>query len=227
MAAAEAPSGTIIRELNFAGARTAADPATRGISGPLKAASKKLKTSVADRRDADDGTLDASALFDYALQVVEEGVLALHYSFTGLYKTNKHSEIARVFGKKPPKSLIAAIGKERALEVYGELSKQANDRRTDPKLKDAVKAFTALFNNLTTAKAGVVAAGDAFDLAGDEEAKAKKAGFIALRKTRGQLTDKFPEDLKRVSRYFLRTGKKGGGASTTTAPAPQPEPAAA
>jgi len=201
------PEKTVARDLRYCGARAAADPDTKDLSPAVRAAAKKHRVCSDAVRDAEDGLTDAEALFDEMSRRVEEGVLALHFKFTGLYESDKHEEIVRVFERRP-KTIINTTGKEKANAVFSAIAGRAADQKTDLKLKDSVAKFVKLTKGLEESQKAVDAAKKVMNVAERAETSAREEGVIILRRTRALLTDRYPDNLARVARYFLKAAKK-------------------
>jgi len=218
-------SGTIIRSLNYTGARLHASPDTRKLAKPVKAASKKVRATLDVVKDCDDDRLDAEALEDFAKEELEEGLLALHFKFAGHFESDSAEEVLAVF-PKPPKSIVNETTQEKAIEVYGAVSRAANGKHVPAALKPHARRFAALFRKYVAARKAVADAQEAYERARNDEHKAKDAAIVALRQARARLTDKFPKKLKRVARFFLRsapTKRPGKPEDEPVTPTPAPE----
>ena len=212
--ALSATSGNLVRDGIYIIARSAADPATKALTGTLQGPQDDLEKAVVVRRAADKAAILAAAVADYDLGELQRGLVAFGVKVFGHYGSRTDPQYLRIFPISP--SLIATCNPSDRVASFAAVRKEASDPATAKELAPAVKLVVVAIDAWTAGTATAAKAADGLNAASKAEADAADAWQTAVRKLRGQIIALFPRDVQRQRSYFPAT-KSPKKAKPTTA----------
>ena len=136
-----ATSDYLVRDGLYIHARLAADADTQALTSTLDAQQKKLEDSVANRRLADRTAIEAAAMADHRLTMLQRAIVAFGVKVYGHYGARTDAQYVRIFPIAP--SLLAACNPSDRMASFAALRNEAVDAETSIDLAPAVKLVVA------------------------------------------------------------------------------------
>jgi hypothetical protein len=207
----------------YCAAVLSADPATRDLEPLITSASDKLAKAVSARTAARRALNRETAVRDFTFSTLTSAVGLLERKARADFDGGERAAGYQRLFSKSPSQLAKTTIETRAL-VFETFVAEAESEDTPATLAKPVKAvstawagYQAAFKRFTTAHAALAKARE-------KEAEAKQDNITALRKLDGKLTDRFPDDLRRV-RSYSPPAKPARKAQPAPAPAVEQGPA--
>lgn len=184
----------------YCAAVLSADPATKDLEPIVTSASDKLGKSVSARTAARRTLNRETAVRDFAFTGLASAVDLFERKARAEFDGGERAAgYQRLFPKSP--SQLAKTTIEARAQVFDTFVAEAEGEETPAALAKPVKAVGAAWVGYQAAFKRFTAAHAALAKAREKEAAAKHDNITALRKLDGKLTDRFPDDPKRVRSY--------------------------
>lgn len=206
-------------------ARVAAHPKTAGLENGLRAAHGNLKTALRQFEDLEEQEEEKSALFDVADEVCDDDVAGFELHLLAAVKKNRDNvKYARYF-KNGLRSVTQAEARDEEPDMVETI---VNNLANDTSDAEIGSVATQWQGKLATSLGHVVTAERNLGAAEDSREQAKQTTIPALmaawreeyKKLEGALINAYPNDPKRIARFFkpFRKNRKRSQAQTPTPP---------